>query len=115
VLPGTLLSREVAAEVFSIIEGKLGRSTARDWDSLSRDATLDLIGRLPQEEFYVYYRHPVHEFKDQCSRCEKLELVDFLMGRFRKERGDGMDIYVAPLDVSVVLAGNHDGDLYRAA
>lgn len=114
-LPGILLSREAAAEVFSLIEGKLGRSTARDWQSISLDATLELIGRLPQEEFYAYYRHPVHEFKDQCSLCKKRELVDFLVRTFRKERGDGMDVYFSPLDASIVLAGNHDGDLYRAA
>jgi hypothetical protein len=113
-LPGTLLTRDWAATIFKNIERELGGSTARAWQPLHLEAALAWLERLPYEECYLYYRHPVHEFKDRCARSTKDAALRFLKESFNKERGEGLDLYLTPLDFGVVLAGNHDGDLFRA-
>jgi hypothetical protein len=104
----------MAATVFKSIERELGDTTAWNWQSMELKAALTWLGHLPSEEYYLYYRHPVHDFKDQCSRSTREAALSFLQESFNKERGEGLDLYLTPLDFSVVLAGNHDGDLYRA-
>jgi hypothetical protein len=113
-LPGTLLTRDLAAQVFKSIERELGGSNAWNWKPIHREAALSWLAQLPPDEYYLYYRHPVHEFKDRCSRSTKEAALRFLKESFNKERGEGVDLYLTPLDFSVVLAGNHDGDLFRA-
>ncbi|WP_224249865.1 hypothetical protein [Hyalangium gracile] len=113
-LPGTLLTRDAATEVLKRIEAELGQSTAYDWQPVSVDTALAWIERLPSEEFYLYYQHPVHDFMDRCSRVEKDTALRFVEERFALEQGEGVDLYLTPLNFSTVFAGNHDGRLFRA-
>lgn len=113
-IPGTQLEREAAVRVFKAIEEQLGSSTAADWQPVSPASVAADIGRLSADEYFVYYRHPVHEFKDWCSRAPKSEVLELILREFDKDRGEGVDVYLAPLGLGAVFVGNHDGELFRA-
>lgn len=112
-LPGIPMHHSLAADIFRKIEAELGGTTAFDWEPVALEDALTWLAAQPFQEYYLYYRHPVHEFKDRCSRATKAAAFEFLRERFSRERGEGVDLYLTPTDLSIVFAGNHDGDFFR--
>lgn len=69
---------------------------------------------LTAESYYLHYAHPIHDFKSRLYLVERSELVVFIKSRFDFRRMEGLDVYIFTPDLTRVLVGNHDGELYLA-
>jgi hypothetical protein len=66
------------------------------------------------DSFYLFYCHPVHKYLDKLYLTNQADLVVFLRARIDSERGNGLDLIIASLDMSHLIVCNHDGEVYVA-
>jgi|GEM_PF-2619701 len=64
------------------------------------------------EEFYLLYKHPVHEKMDKLFYVSRDELVQFMKDRIDTKRSEGIDIIICSKDFSKLIVCNHDGEIY---
>lgn len=65
------------------------------------------------EEFYLLYKHPVHEYMDKLFDVSRDDLVQFMKNRINSKRCEGIDIIVCSKDFSSLIVCNHDGEIYK--
>jgi hypothetical protein len=82
-----------------------------------------LSRRVGKEEalrsaFFAAERLLVYYERHDCPRLNRLhivpceELVAWLDGRIRPERGEGVDLTITGFEMAEFLVTNHDGDLW---
>lgn len=67
---------------------------------------------VSNDEFLLWYQHPVHEFKHKLFRVERESLVRFLRERVVPDRHEGLDMTITTPRLREFLVCNHDGDMY---
>ena len=61
----------------------------------------------------VCYRHPVHDYYNWSAAAPVADAIAFVREHFNRERGEGLDMFLATSDLSAVWVTNHDGDVHR--
>ena len=65
--------------------------------------------------FYLFYKHPVHDYLDKLFISAQEELLSFLKNHIDPEKGEGVDVIIASSDLSHIIVCNHDGEIYLAS
>ncbi|MGD2183831.1 hypothetical protein [Lusitaniella coriacea] len=66
------------------------------------------------DEFYIFYEHPVHNFKNKLLRTKKDECMKFILEYIKPDEGTGVDVTISSLDMKSMIVCNHDGDIFSA-
>lgn len=64
------------------------------------------------DEFYIFYEHPVHNFKNKLFRTNKRECIEWIEEYIRPYEGTGIDVTISSLDMKCMIMCNHDGDIF---
>ena len=67
---------------------------------------------IENDHFYLFYCHPVHEYKNKLYLTTQNELIDFLKIRINPDHGNGLDLIIASTDMCHLIVCNHDGEIY---
>lgn len=81
------------------------------WTEISLEFCCSKLSDL-QDEFYVFYEHPVHEFKNKLFKASRNEVTGFIKEEILPEEGMGLDMTIYSLDMKTIIAFNHDGDIF---
>ncbi|OJJ19724.1 hypothetical protein BI308_21420 [Roseofilum reptotaenium AO1-A] len=84
------------------------------WTEISLEFCCSKLSDLSdlQDEFYVFYEHPVHEFKHKLFKASRNEVTGFIKEEILPEEGMGLDMTIYSLDMKTIIAFNHDGDIF---
>jgi len=81
------------------------------WTEISIECCCSKLSDL-QDEFYIFYEHPVHEFKNKLFKASSNEVIEFIKEAILPEEGMGLDMTIYSLDMKTIIAFNHDGDIF---
>lgn len=82
-----------------------------DWTEISLELCCLILSDL-HDEFYIFYEHPVHEFKNKLFKASGNEVSEFIKEEILPEQGLGLDMTIYSLDMKTIVAFNHDGDIF---
>ncbi|WP_438447654.1 hypothetical protein [Gorillibacterium sp. sgz5001074] len=65
-----------------------------------------------QKGYYLFYKHPIHNYQDKLFLTNKSDVIAFLKDRIYPDREEGLDVIVATEDYSNIIVCNHDGQIF---
>jgi hypothetical protein len=65
-----------------------------------------------EEGYYLFYKHPIHDYQDKLFLTNKTDVIAFLKDRINPDREEGLDVIVATEDYSKIIVCNHDGQIF---
>ena len=83
------------------------------WDTINLQCCLENFLKF-HEEFYVFYEHPVHQFKNKLFITHKNQCIEFVKEHINPDEGTGIDVTISSLDMKSMIVCNHDGDIFLA-
>src|SRR5690349_12650204 len=78
------------------------------------DAYLDILETCRCECLYVLYQHFVHPGMNQARLMSREDAISFLR-QWIVPGVSGVDLMIAPMDLSFAILCNHDGDVWLIA
>ncbi|MFD2330432.1 hypothetical protein ACFSR7_14375 [Cohnella sp. GCM10020058] len=119
IFPGNRIVHDEADRIMKELLQQINPQNLKSIDNIKNWARVDdevynTDALSSEDPYYLFYKHPTHDFMDKLFLTSKTEVVAFLKVRVNPERGDGVDVIVAPQDYSKIIVCNHDGQIYLA-
>lgn len=117
IFPGTKINnntKEIVSNILKVINPKNLKpiENVKTWIRVDEKIyESDML--LNNKDFYLLYKHPVHEYLDKLFEVSRDELIDFMKDRIYPDKEEGIDIIVSTKNFSRIIVCNHDGEIYQ--
>lgn len=115
--PGSRVSRDEAKQIMKELLQQINpqniepEKNIRNWERVDNEV-YDTDALSSREKYYLFYKHPIHDYQDKLFLTNKTDLIAFLKDRINPDREEGLDVIVASKDYSKIIVCNHDGQIF---